>query len=61
MMECLDCGSLAPYSPTSNNCPRCDSPWREARYDLEAISRILQPLLKERVFDLWRYHELLPV
>ena len=61
MMECLDCGSQVPYSPTSNNCPRCDSQWREARYDLEAISRILQPLLKERVFDLWRYRELLPV
>jgi threonine synthase len=61
MMECLDCGSMAPYSPTSNNCPRCDSAWREARYDLETISRILQPLLEGRVFDLWRYHELLPV
>jgi threonine synthase len=61
MMECLDCGSKTLYSPTSNNCPRCDSPWREARYDLEMISRILQPLLEGRVFDLWRYRELLPV
>ncbi len=60
-LQCLDCGFQAPYSPTANNCPCCDSPWREARYDLEAISRTLQPLLKERVFDLWRYHELLPV
>jgi threonine synthase len=61
ILECLDCGSQVPYSPTSNNCPRCDSQWREVRYDLEAISRTMQPLLKERAFDLWRYHELLPV
>ncbi len=61
LMECLDCGSIAPFSPTANNCPRCDSAWREARYDLDTISRILQPLLDGRVFDLWRYHELLPV
>jgi threonine synthase len=60
-LECLDCGSQAPYSPTANQCPRCNSQWREARYDLETISRILQPLLKERPFDLWRYHELLPI
>jgi threonine synthase len=61
MMECLDCGTLSPYSPTANNCPRCDSQWREARYDLETISRILQPLLTGRAFDLWRYRELLPI
>ena len=60
-MECLDCGSKAPYSPLSNYCPRCDSPWREVRYDLDALSRILQPLLNGRAFDLWRYRELLPV
>jgi threonine synthase len=61
IMECLDCGSKAPYSPLSNNCPQCDSPWREVRYDLDTLSRILQPLLNGRAFDLWRYRELLPV
>src|SRR5690606_33651437 len=60
-LECLDCGHHAPYSPTSNSCPRCNGLWREARYEYEKIGKTLQALLPGRSFDLWRYRELLPV
>lgn len=58
---CLDCGHESPYFATSEACPRCNSQWREARYDMATIGKILQPLLPGRPFDLWRYRELLPV
>lgn len=60
-VKCLDCGHQSPYFPSSYSCPRCDSTWREALYDYESISQVLQPLLTSRPFDLWRYRELLPV
>ena len=59
--ECLDCGHRAPYFPTSHTCPSCGSQWREARYDYDAIKRILPSVLPTRPFNLWRYIELLPV
>lgn len=61
IVRCLDCGHTAPYFPTSINCPRCNSSWREADYDYEAISKILPSQVSGRSFDLWRYRELLPV
>ena len=60
-IKCLDCGHTAEYYPTSINCPRCDSQWREAEYDYKAISEIFQRETTNRPFDLWRYRELLPV
>lgn len=60
-IKCLDCGHTAPYFPTSTTCPRCNSQWREAEYDYESIARTLPFQLASRPFDLWRYHELLPV
>lgn len=60
-VECLDCGHQAPYIPTSNNCPRCNSQWREARYDYEKLGRILPTQIANRPFDLWRFRELLPL
>ena len=60
-IKCLDCGHTAEYYPTSINCPRCNSQWREAEYDYKAISEILQRETTNRPFDLWRYRELLPV
>jgi threonine synthase len=59
--ECLDCGNRSPYFPGSPACPNCGSLWREARYDYENLSRSLLTLLRDRPFDIWRYHELLPV
>ncbi len=61
IVECLDCGHKAPYYPTAPNCPKCDSSWREARYDYETLSQSLSLQLPGRSFNLWRYHELLPV
>lgn len=61
IVECLDCGHKAPYYPTAPNCPKCDSSWREARYDYETLSQSLPLQLPGRSFNLWRYHELLPV
>jgi threonine synthase len=60
-IKCLDCGYNAPYYPTSTNCPKCNSQWREAEYDYESIGKSLPSKLAGRTFDLWRYRELLPV
>ncbi len=60
-VECMDCGQQAPFFAGTANCPRCGSAWREARYDYATISQTLLPQLASRPFDLWRYHELLPV
>ena len=61
LIKCLDCGHTTPYFPTSSNCPRCNSQWREAEYDYETLAKILPLQLSSRPFDLWRYRELLPV
>jgi threonine synthase len=60
-VKCLDCGNIAPYFPTSINCPRCNSQWREAQYDYATLAKTLPLQLLGRPFDLWRYRELLPV
>lgn len=59
--ECLDCGNRAQYTPSLIHCPSCTSEWLEARYEYQSIGPILATLLAERPFNLWRYHELLPV
>ncbi len=61
VVKCLDCGHVAPYFPSSANCPRCNSQWREAEYDYETLAKTLPLQLPGRPFDLWRYRELLPV
>ena len=61
IVECLDCGHKAYFYPTAPNCPHCGSSWREARYDYTNIAHGLPLQLSGRPFDLWRYHELLPV
>jgi threonine synthase len=61
LIKCIDCGHNAPYYPTSTNCPKCNSQWREAEYDYEIIGKTLPSKLASRPFDLWRYRELLPV
>jgi threonine synthase len=61
VVKCLDCGHAAPYFPTSINCPRCNSQWREVTYDLATLAKALPLQLPGRPFDLWRYRELLPI
>jgi threonine synthase len=60
-IKCLDCGHLAPYFPTSVHCPRCNSQWREAVYDYDALAPTFPLQLSSRPFDMWRYRELLPI
>lgn len=61
IVECLDCRHQAPYFPAAPNCPKCNSTWREARYDYKTLAQSLPLQLPGRSFDIWRYHELLPV
>ncbi len=60
-IKCRDCGHFAEYFPNSINCPRCNSQWREALYDYPAIASNFVQQVSLRPFDLWRYHELLPI
>ena len=60
-IKCLDCLHTSPFHPTSANCPKCNGQWRVAEYDLESVEKAWRSQLKNRPFDLWRYHELLPV
>jgi threonine synthase len=60
-VRCLDCGHVAPFSPSEFCCPRCHSEWREAIYDYEGAKQEWLRTLTQRPFKLWRYRELLPV
>lgn len=60
-IKCLDCNHTSPFHPTSANCPKCNGQWRVAEYDLDSAAKIWSKQLKNRTFDLWRYHEVLPV
>ena len=61
IIRCIDCGHTTNYHPGDFNCPECQSQWREAIYDYEKIAIQMPDALAARPFDLWRYHELLPV
>ncbi|HLA07850.1 MAG TPA: pyridoxal-phosphate dependent enzyme [Anaerolineales bacterium] len=61
VIRCLDCGHAADFNPSSMHCPKCNSQWREAEYDLEEVSKSFPAELISRPFDLWRYRELLPI
>jgi threonine synthase len=58
---CLDCGHIAPYSPTLLACPACTGQWLEGRYGYQELSPKLPELWSRRPFNLWRYRDLLPV
>jgi threonine synthase len=60
-VKCLDCGLEAPYAPLATNCPRCNGEWREARYDYASVREAFRSRLPYRPYNLWRYHELLPI
>ena len=61
VIRCLDCGHAAPFMPSSMHCPKCNSQWREAEYDLNEVKKTFPKEIKNREFDLWRYRELLPI
>lgn len=60
-IKCLDCGHVAPFIPSSMHCPKCNSQWRAAEYDMEEVAKTFPSQIKDRPFDLWRYRELLPI
>ena len=60
-VRCLDCGHTMPYESGLDRCPRCGGEWLQAVYDYDAVRRVWTEHLSRRPFDLWRYHELLPV
>lgn len=61
VIRCMDCGHETFFHPLSYNCPKCNSQWREAIYDLKNAHSQLAKALPARRFDLWRYQEVLPV
>ena len=60
-IKCLDCNHTTSFHPASAQCPNCNGQWRSAVYNLEDVAKIWKTRLKNRPFDLWRYHELLPI
>jgi threonine synthase len=61
-MKCMECGHQqhhVPFMPTV--CENCKSGWVEASYDYPAFKREILRGLPGRAFNLWRYHEILPI
>ena len=61
VIRCQDCNHAEPFNPTSAHCTKCNGQWRYAEYELPPVEQAWRDNLKERPFNLWRYHELLPV
>lgn len=61
MVKCMDCGYTTSYHPNEIYCPKCKSQWREVIYPYDAIAPDFIHNISSRRFDLWRYHELLPI
>ena len=61
IIECLDCGARASFSAAQPNCPGCGSLWREARYDYAKLAGEIFAAVQSRPFNIWRFHELLPL
>lgn len=61
-LECVICGHQQTYVPfTVAKCENCGSQWVEARYDLDAFKQEILRGLPGRAFNLWRYHDVLPI
>jgi threonine synthase len=61
-MKCSECGHEQEYQPlTPTICNQCKSTWVEAFYDYPLFKREVLRGLPGRLFNLWRYHEVLPI
>lgn len=61
-MECNECGHRQAYQSLAPTiCEQCKSAWVEPHYDYASFKRELLRGLPGRAFNLWRYHEVLPV
>ncbi|HID84737.1 MAG TPA: pyridoxal-phosphate dependent enzyme, partial [Anaerolineales bacterium] len=61
-MQCHQCGhkqAFVPLAPTI--CEACGSAWVDARYDYASFKQELLRGLPDRPFNIWRYHEVLPI
>jgi threonine synthase len=61
-LKCVECGheqAFVPLQPTV--CQRCSSGWVDAHYDYPNFKREILRGLPSRIFNLWRYHEVLPI
>jgi len=62
LLECVECGHRQDYQPLAPTiCEECKSAWVEPQYDYGSFKRELLRGLPGRAFNLWRYHEVLPV
>ncbi len=60
-LECTDCGATCPADHLRTVCPVCGKVLY-ARYDLAVAANEMTPAaLAGRPWNLWRYHEILPV
>ncbi|HEX5039617.1 MAG TPA: threonine synthase [Candidatus Limnocylindria bacterium] len=60
-LTCSACGATADADTAQGTCPACGLVLF-ATYDLEALRRDMpEPAFDPRPWDLWRYHELLPI
>ncbi|HEY9152032.1 MAG TPA: threonine synthase [Anaerolineales bacterium] len=61
-LKCVICGSQQPYEPfVPAICKNCNSQWLEAHYDYNAFKREILRGLPDRIFNLWRYQDILPL
>jgi threonine synthase len=61
-MQCEQCGHQQSYQPLEPTiCEECNSAWLEAHYDYQSFKRDLLRGLPDRPFNIWRYHDVLPV
>jgi len=60
-MSCVSCGEEHSVDDMFFRCTRCNEPYT-VNYDLSKLSQILHnKSFQKREWDVWRYHELLPI
>jgi len=60
-LECAACGHRTPFIRPLKACEQCGGEWLDARYDYDDVRKTWPTALRERIFNMWRYRELLPL
>ena len=61
-VQCTACGNQQPYQPlVATVCSACGAGWMEPRYDYTTFKREVLRGLHGRSYNIWRYHDVLPV
>jgi len=61
-LKCNECSHQQAYEPlTPTVCEDCGSKWMDAVYDFSLFKREILRGLPDRPFNIWRYHDVLPV